>query len=656
MIKSILVANRGEIACRIFKTCKQMGIKPIAVFSDADANAPYVKMADTAYHIGTSEVKTSYLNIEKIIEAAKATGADAIHPGYGFLSEHAAFANRLQQEGIVFIGPNVHAIEWMGSKSKAKEIAEKNMVPIVPGYRGNNQTLEKFSSEAEAIGFPILLKATAGGGGKGMRIVNQHTELEHAFKTAKLEALNAFGNDELLIEKYFPSARHIEIQIMGDKHGNIIHLLERECTIQRRYQKVLEESPSPILTAYQRSAMCQAALRLAKALNYDNAGTVEFIFSNNEFYFLEVNTRLQVEHPVTEAITGLDLVQLQIEVAEGKPLTIQQSDVVASGYALQCRLYAEDTENNFLPSTGTVALWNTPSINGLRFDSGIETGSSISMFYDPMLSKIIAHGTSRNETIRKMEYALRNTTCLGTTTNHNFLLAVLTHPDFIEGNYDTHFIANQTQLCNSSLSPKHLTKALVAATLFRWYCNEQQRQHLQHIPSLWRNNFFAPAPMQFKIGNSSNEVHYTYQNSHFEITVNESLIQASHLQFTNNKLSVILNGMLENFTIAQVEEKIFIRHYEFPQVTVEFLPRFPKTQKKQEKGSYATPIPATVTQVLVSVGSIVSNGQALVILSSMKMENTIIANENGTVEEIFVANGDNIEAGKLLLKITPNSN
>jgi acetyl/propionyl-CoA carboxylase alpha subunit len=586
-----------------------------------------------------------------MVEAAKATGADAIHPGYGFLSENEDFARRLAEENIIFIGPHPDAIEWMGSKSKAKEIAEQNNVPVVPGYKGNDQSLQRFEAEAAKIGFPVLLKAAAGGGGKGMRIVNKPEELSEAFSGAKREALSAFGNDELLMEKYFPSSRHIEIQIFGDKHGHAIYLLERECTIQRRYQKIFEESPSPVLTPELRKAMGEAAVRLAKALRYDNAGTVEFLYSEGNFYFLEVNTRLQVEHPVTEAITGLDLVKLQIECAEGKPLAIQQKDVIAHGYALECRLYAEDPENNFLPTTGTIALWHTPDIEGLRFDSGIETGSNISIFYDPMISKIIAHGSSRPDTLRKMSYALRQTVCLGTTTNHAFLLHVLEREDFAQGDYDTHFIARKIGEWKNNFSQDHIHKALCAATVFHWHQNEQNRTQLRHVPSLWRNIFFAPAFVRFKIGAEEYTVSFSVSQLHIELKIGEYVFHASEPMWIDNTFSFLLNGIKEKFNIANTPDKIFIQHYDFSQIEVEKVPRFPISGKEQVKGGYMSPMPATVVKVLVRPGEAVSDGQSLVILTSMKMENTIVANENGTVEEIFVSEGENIEAGKLLLKL-----
>ncbi|MCS6819320.1 MAG: acetyl-CoA carboxylase biotin carboxylase subunit [Chitinophagales bacterium] len=656
MIKSILVANRGEIACRIFRTCRKLGIRSIAVFSDADKDALHVKMADSAYYIGSSEVSASYLNIDKIVEACKATGADAIHPGYGFLSENEQFARRLQQEGIIFIGPNPDAIEWMGSKSKAKSIAEQNQVPVVPGYKGSDQKLERFSAEASKIGYPVLLKAAAGGGGKGMRIVNHPEELETAFNSAKREALNAFGSDELLIEKYFPSSRHIEIQIMGDKHGNVLYLLERECTIQRRYQKIFEESPSPVLSAEQRRAMGEAAVRLAKALKYDNAGTVEFIYADGEFYFLEVNTRLQVEHPVTEAITGLDLVEMQIACAEGKPLTLKQEEIYAKGYALECRLYAEDPENNFLPTTGTILRWQTPHAEGLRFDSGITSGSQISIFYDPMISKIIAHGQTRAEALRRMQYALRNTVCLGTVTNHAFLLSIVERDDFALGEYDTHFIAKKIGSWKYQPSKQQIHYATLAALLFRWNQMESERNLLKDIPPGWRNIFFSPAKAEVKVGDSIYKIEYNHCEGNFLINIQEDKYLCKLIEADDNRMSILINHQLENFIIVGKDDKHFIQHYTFPQLIVEILPRYPQKTKAQEKGSYVSPMPATVVKVLIKPGDVVSNGQSLIVLSSMKMENTIAASDDGIVEEIYVAEGQHIEAGKLLLKISEKTN
>lgn len=654
MINSVLIANRGEIACRIIRTCRNMGIRSIAVYSDADTNAPHVKLADTAVHIGASEVKNSYLNIDAIVAAAKQTGAQAVHPGYGFLSENENFARRLEQENLIFIGPNANAIEWMGSKSKAKEIAAQNNVPLVPGYRGTDQSLAIFMKAAKETGYPVLLKAAAGGGGKGMRIIHAENEMENGFHAAKREAMNAFGDDELLLEKYFPSSRHIEIQIFGDKHGNAVYLLERECSIQRRYQKIFEESPSPVLDEITRQQMGEAAVRLAKALKYDNAGTVEFIWSDGAFYFLEVNTRLQVEHPVTEAITGLDLVKMQIEIASGLPLSVKQEEIKANGYALECRLYAEDVANHFLPTTGKLAAWHTPPLNGMRYDSGIETGSEISIYYDPMISKIIAHGDNRTEALRKMEYALRNLVCLGTTTNHAFLLHTIQHPMFAAGNYDTHFIANNPDLITKSEpATSHIELALIAAALYKWKTEEDNRLLLKELPSGWRNNFFQPQKLKFDYKTQTCEVSYRLNGSYFEMKVSGVNYLVKFESLCNDRLSVQIGNQLQHFYVAVSGNDYFVQHYDCPQVKLTLCDKLPAPEKEAVKGGYISPMPASVIKVLIKKGDKIKNGQSLIILSSMKMENTIAANEDGVIEEIYVAEGENIEAGKLLLKLNP---
>ena len=469
MIHSILIANRGEIASRIIRSCRKMGIRSVAVFSEADREALFVKEADTAVYIGESNPQASYLDQDKILEVCAQHQIDALHPGYGFLSENAGFARKCKEAGVIFIGPHPKAIEEMGSKSNAKSIMRENGVPVIPGYQGEDQSVETLTKAAQEIGFPVLLKATAGGGGKGMRIVQKAEEITQAIDAAKREAQNAFGDDELIIEKYIASGRHIEFQILGDQHGNTLHILERECTIQRRYQKVIEESPSPALTPELRTQMGEAAVKAAKALDYDNAGTVEFIFDDQsqQFYFLEVNTRLQVEHPVTEEITGLDLVQLQIEIAEGKSLKIKQEDIQSTGYAVECRLYAEDARNDFLPVTGTIQQWQVPEVDGLRVETAIQSGAQISMFYDPMIAKIIVWDKERNIAHRKMHYVLRNLLCLGITTNQDFLAQLFATPAINEGKYDTHYLANHfdyAQLQNVDAKATH--PAGIAATLF----------------------------------------------------------------------------------------------------------------------------------------------------------------------------------------------
>ncbi len=646
-IKRLLIANRGEIACRIIRTCRKMGIETVAVFSDADKNALHVQMADFAAYIGESEVNKSYLNAAKIIAAAVNLGADAIHPGYGFMSENATFARKVADAGLIFVGPNPEAIDKMGSKALAKAIAEEHKVPVIPGYKGKDQSLEKLREEALKIGFPLLIKASAGGGGKGMKIVNTEAELENAIASAQREALSAFGDSEILMERYLPSSRHIEIQIFGDKHGNVIHLLERECTIQRRYQKIFEESPSPVLTEEKRKEMGEAAVRMAKALNYDNAGTVEFIYDNGNFYFLEVNTRLQVEHPVTEAITGLDLVEMQIQSAQGMPLAIHQDEVKSKGYALQCRLYAEDATNDFMPATGTILLWKTPNLEGLRYDTGIQSGSEISVFYDPMISKVIAHGPDRATTIRRMQNALSKTVCLGTVTNLPFLQKILSLDDFHLGYYDTNFIANKVTDKTVPLTDAQKALALIFVGISQAKNGKESRTILRELPFGWRNNFYQSQKKTFEINGEKFEVKIRDFVRFYEVEVLDKTYQVEI--FSDNE--ILINTIRHRFEFAISGADTFVQHCDFSQIKVTQIEKFPEVSKAEEPGGYLAHIPATVVKVLVTPGNRVNNGDSLIILSSMKMENVITANEDGEVEEIYVSEGENIPAGTLLLKM-----
>lgn len=650
-IKRILIANRGEIACRIIRSCQSMGISTVAVFSNADKHALHVKMADTAIYLGESEVSKSYLDIDKLIWAAKTSGADAVHPGYGFLSENAVFAKRLSEENLIFIGPNPNAIEQMGSKTNAKALAEKQGVPTVPGYKGSDQSFEKFKTEAVKIGFPILLKASAGGGGKGMRIVHTESELSEAFNAAKREAKSAFGDDELLMEKYFVSSRHIEVQILGDKHGHVIHLLERECTIQRRYQKIIEESPSPVLTETSRTAICNAAVKLAQALDYDNAGTVEFIWSKGDFYFLEVNTRLQVEHPITEAITGLDLVKLQIEIAAGKPLEVKQEDIKANGYALECRLYAEDTANNFLPTTGKILQWHTTQTEGLRYDTGVAAQYEVSIFYDPMLAKIIAHGKDRQETIQRMEYALSKMICLGTTTNLSFLKNVVAHPLFLDGEYDTRFLSLHFGENSQTLSSTQTNLGLIAATITHFQTHTELQKLLKEVPAAWRNQFSAPQKISFEIDKVKTDVLFKNNQHKLVISIADEQFDIRILSSTAHSVSLLINNQLHNFHYAICENEYYIQHNSFAQIKLTNIDKLPLAIKEKQKGEYISPMPASIVKVLVSLGQHVKVGQSLMILSSMKMENTVAAEDDGEIEEIYVSEAQNITAGKLLLKL-----
>ena len=468
MINRLLVANRGEIACRIIQTAHRMGIRVVAVYSDADANARHVAMADEAFHIGPAPSSESYLRAEKIIEIAKKSGAQAVHPGYGFLSENTAFAEACEANNIVFIGPPSSAIAAMGSKSAAKAIMEEAGVPLVPGYHGDDQSVETLRAEAEKCGFPLLLKAVAGGGGKGMRVVNSMGEFDDALAAAKREAQNAFGNPDMLIERYLTQPRHVEIQVFCDQDGKGVFLAERDCSVQRRHQKIVEESPSLFLDNNIRKKMADAAVTAAKTVKYTGAGTVEFIMGeDSRFYFMEMNTRLQVEHPITEMVTGSDLVQLQIRVAQGEKLSFKQEDIIQNGHAIEVRLYAEDPDRDFMPSVGTLEVVGESRLLGVRLDTGYQAGNEGTVSFDPMLAKLIVWGQNRDLAISKMDLALSDHPFLGLTTNRDYVKRILKHPKFIEGETFTHFVNTyKKDLEVTELSEDEMALGLLAYEFF----------------------------------------------------------------------------------------------------------------------------------------------------------------------------------------------
>jgi acetyl-CoA carboxylase biotin carboxylase subunit len=648
VINTILVANRGEIASRIIRTCKAMGIRSIAVYSDADKNSKYVREADLAYHIGENTPSKSYLNQNKIIEIALKANAQAIHPGYGFLSENADFVARCNENQLIFIGPKQDAIKRMGSKAEAKALMQTAGVPILPGYNGTDQSNDILEKEAEKIGFPLLLKASAGGGGKGMRIVRALKELPQAIKQAKREALNAFGDDYLIIEKYIESSRHIEFQIFGDQHGNIIHLGERDCTVQRRYQKIIEESPSAI-NENTRAKMANAAIKAASSLDYENAGTVEFIYDlqQNDFYFLEINTRLQVEHPVTEMVLGIDLVKLQIQTAMGKALEIKQEDLNFNGHAIEVRLYAEDPAQNFSPQTGKIHLFENKETPSFRIDSGIESGSEVTIFYDPMLGKLIAHGENRHLAISKLRYHLNNTICQGTKTNIDYLAAILKDDLFISNKFDTSFANHFKEKRHSEA----VDIMISAASSYLWQEREASRKLLKNIPSNWRNIGVAQNLINFQINEFDYVVKYSSDEDRLILQINDIVYQVSILNVAGHRFQMEINGQQSNFTITKAKDKIFIHSSEYGNEIIQIIPLFPDRIQDKEKGDYEAAMPSQIIDILVHEQNEIKEGDPLIIISSMKMENTILAHEAGIVESVLVNKGDNVESGTLLIKI-----
>ena len=658
IINSILIANRGEIASRIIRTCRKMGIRSIAVFSEADREAPFVSEADLAIGIGASPPANSYLDQDKILSVAKRAGADAIHPGYGFLSENAGFAKRCAEAGLIFIGPRPEAIAAMGLKSEAKKLMKAHDVPVVPGYEGDNQEPATLKRMAIEVGFPVLLKASAGGGGKGMRIVHEAGEIDSAIEAAKRESQNAFGNDKLIVEKYISSGRHIEFQIFGDHHGNTLHLLERECTIQRRYQKVIEESPSPALSPKLRQEMGAAAVRAARALQYDNAGTVEFLLDNRtgDYYFLEVNTRLQVEHPVTEAITGLDLVEMQIQTARGIPLSITQEDVKGRGYAIEARLYAEDPANDFLPATGRIERFEAPAVEGLRLDAAVASGSEISVYYDPMIAKIIVWDLDRTNAHRKMAYTLEKLICQGVVTNQGFLLSLIRNLQFQKGEYNTHFIKDF--MSPDLLAPIPLAdiqRAAIAVCLFRWKQRDTKRSLLRSLPSGWRNNFYEDQHETYLAADERLTVNYRYQNGAFHMRTGQDTSGVRLIAVTPQGIELEIDDFRFQFAIASRKNQYFVHSQLGGNILLTCAERFPAKESEKVKGGYEAPMPSQIIRVLVNAGDEVEAGQPLVVLSSMKMETTIEALESGIVEAVYAAEGANVEAGFLLIKVSQKS-
>jgi propionyl-CoA carboxylase alpha chain len=654
--RKILIANRGEIALRVLRTCRAMGIATVAVYSDTDTHAPHTRLADEAVHLGAPRPQDSYLNIARIIEAAQRTACQAIHPGYGFLSENAAFAEACAAVGLVFIGPSPPVIRQMGSKSAARQLAASIGVPTVLGYDGAEQSAEALHQEMLRIGLPVLIKALAGGGGKGMRVVRDESEIDEALAAARREAVNAFGDGTLLLEKFIEQARHVELQIFGDQYGNAVHLFERDCSLQRRHQKIIEESPSPALTPELRDKMGAAAVQLGQAIGYTNAGTVEFILApDGQFYFIEVNTRLQVEHPVTEMITGLDLVKLQIEVAEGQPLPFTQAELRARGHAIEARLYAEDPANDFLPATGTLHGWQLPSdVDGLRIDAGVEIGSEIGIYYDPLLAKLIAHGRDRDEALRKLSYGLRRLRVAGVTTNQEFLLRVLASDGFRQGAATTSYIADQLDALLVRETDQLESASAIALALYLQYKWQQADSLTQHLPPGYRNNPYRDPQLKLQIAGSTVELSWRWlSGGQFEFFWAGQTHLVDLLAAENDQVRYALRGIQRTFSVTKAGEQFFI-HSALGACEIEKLPRYPEYEVTADAGSANSPMPGQVLKLLVEAGQAVAQGQALLILEAMKMEHTLRAAVAGVVAAILVKPGEVVAPGQVLVTITPH--
>jgi acetyl-CoA carboxylase biotin carboxylase subunit len=651
-IRKIFIANRGEIASRVIRTCRAMGIGTVAIYADPDREAPFVRAADEAVAIGPPVASGSFLAIQTMVDVARRTGADAVHPGYGFLSENADFAQACADAGIVFIGPSPDAIRRMGSKIEAKRIMEAAGVPVVPGFTLAGLSDRDVAERAKKVGFPLLVKASAGGGGRGMRRVERLADLAPALEGARREAKGAFGDDTLLVERYVTAPRHVEIQIIGDTHGTLLHCFERECSIQRRHQKILEESPSPALDDARRRRMCEAAVAAGRAIGYHNAGTVEFVVdASGEFYFLEVNTRLQVEHPVTEEVTGLDLVRLQILVAQGERLPLRQEDVTSRGHAIEARVYAEDPRTDFLPSTGTLVAWEEGSGPGIRWESGVETGSAVTIHYDPMLAKVIAHAPTRAESLARLAGALAATRAHGVRTNIPVLLDVLRHPEFVAGRFDTHFLGSHVIPSRAPTDAERDADRVHAVAAALW-AQERRRAGapvLRGVPSGWRNNPSQPQRVSFRCGEDTIAVEYRVRGrDRVEVGVDGVPREGAVLGSDADRISLLLDGARRSFRIVVRDDACWV-HSPLGTTELHEVPRFPLSDAAEEHGGCRAPMPGRVLAVRTAPGERVSKGQVLVVLEAMKMEHEVRAPEDGVVQEIPVEPGQQVDAGALLV-------
>ncbi len=655
--RTLLIANRGEIACRVIRTARAMGLRTVAVYSEADQHAQHVAMADEAVLLGPARARDSYLNIERLIEAARRTGAEAVHPGYGFLSENAEFATACLKAGLVFVGPTAEMMTAMGSKSGSKALMEKAGVPLVPGYHGEAQDEATLAKAADRIGFPVLVKASAGGGGRGMRVVRSAAELSAAIVSAKREAKAAFGDDRMLIEKYVDNPRHIEVQVIGDSHGNLLSLFERECTLQRRHQKVIEEAPSPTLDAAQRETVSAAARKAAQAVSYVGAGTIEFVSDGKDVFFIEMNTRLQVEHPVTELITGIDLVEWQLRVAFGETLPLRQDQLSMSGHAIEARVYAENPQKNFMPSVGKIRTWRIPEeTNGLRIDAGYRENDSVSPYYDAMLAKVIAWAPTREAAIERLDLGLSQTDIRGIVTNIPFLSALVTHPAVVANKIDTGFIERELKALTAAQSAVGDLElcAAVAAIL-----GDEQRAARGEAHSPWRTFGWMPVgrrqrPFSFRQGHGAEEtVTLSYGNGPSTLSVGERDIAFAASVTNAGAFDLTLDGM-KSHVVAVIEGHELYLRTRNGRFDLHWIDPFGGDDEEQVgEDKIVAPLPGTVVALLAEEGATLEKGSPILTLEVMKMEQTLRAPFAGVLKAIKCKVGDIVQEGVELAEVEP---
>ena len=659
-IHKILVANRGEIAVRIIGTLRKLSINSVAIYADNDADSMHCRLADEARPLGGGSLKDTYLNIQKIIDLALDAGADAIHPGYGFLSENADFAEACRVNNLIFIGPDAEAMRLMGDKIRARQFAIENDIPVVWGMVGS---VEEIAAQAAALKYPLLIKASAGGGGKGMHIVEEPSQLQSSLEQASREAERYFGNGQIFVEQYIRNPRHIEVQILADHHGNVIHLHERECSVQRRYQKVIEESPSPTLTEEKRKAICETAVSLCKKMNYNNAGTVEFIVDEcQNFYFLEMNTRIQVEHPVTEQRTGIDIVEEQIRIARGKVMGYTQDSITAYGHAIECRIYAEDPENSFMPAPAQLTLYHEPQMRGVRIDSSIDRPTRISDSYDPMISKLICHGKNRETAIEITKNALKNYIVQTRKTNIPYLQSIIDNKDFLDNKVDTSYCEkHQDELVASMHQMRNDVKKEDVAALFLFYDFNKLFLDHQDIDNVWHEIGYWRYDMNIIVdvdGVSYNVNIEKIRRKSLNCTINGQSYEVLLTQNGSRMSKVIINGTMETIFISETSDNNYRVHLK----GLDFICRrkdelndtkdYSNNESKGNDLSYYSPMPGKVIKVNVKEGDAVKEGDVLCVVEAMKMENNIKAMTSATVKKVYVDEGDKVDVKNILIELS----